>query len=364
MGNPLYQSWFRQIQALRPRERVTRVRNMGWMMVGIYESRSVQLSKVAGKIPGPAKLLSTIRRLARFLDNPAIRVREWYLPIAQAWLAYLATTVGEIRLIADGTKVGFGHQLLMIAVAFQRRTIPIAWTWVPCRRGHSSAYKQLALLSYVRGLVPAGVPVLLVGDSEFGAVAVMRQMNKWHWYYVVRQKATHQVKLRWRKHGQAFGSMIQTAGQSFWWEAARLTTEHSFRVNLLAHWVVGEKEPWLLATNLPTRQLALQAYKRRMWIEEMFGDMKKHGFDLESTHLQHFLRLSRLTLIVALLYVWLLTAGATTIKNGHRHWVDRRERRDLSLFQIGWRSCERKLINGQHLTILLCPGESLKLSGS
>lgn len=42
--------------------------------------------------------------------------------------------------------------------------------------------------------------------------------------------------------------------------------------------------------------MALQAYPRRMWIEEMYGDLKSHGFDLERTMLRHFQRLSRLTL--------------------------------------------------------------------
>ena len=39
------------------------------------------------------------------------------------------------------------------------------------------------------------MPVFLVGDSEFGAVPVIRQLEKWHWNYVLRQKANHQVKL-------------------------------------------------------------------------------------------------------------------------------------------------------------------------
>jgi len=57
----------------------------------------------------------------------------------------------------------------------------------------------------------------------------------------------------------------------------------------------------------------------------MFGDMKKHGFNIESTHLCHFLRLSRLTLAVALLYVWFLSVGTRTIHAGLRHLVDRRD---------------------------------------
>jgi hypothetical protein len=87
----------------------------------------------------------------------------------------------------------------------------------------------------------------------------------------------------------------------------------------------------------------------------MFGDMKKHGFDLESTHLRHFLRLSRLTLAVALLYVWLVAYGARAIKNGERHLVDRRDRRDLCIFQIGWRLAKRRLVNSLSVSIQLCP---------
>jgi hypothetical protein len=62
---------------------------------------------------------------------------------------------------------------------------------------------------------------------------------------------------------------------------------------------MGEDAPWLLASNLLSEQETLRAYRRRMWVDEMFGDWKGHGFDLESTHLIHFQRLSRLTLAVA-----------------------------------------------------------------
>jgi len=317
---------------------------MTWLLIGIYLSKSVHLSKIALKIPSPARVVSITRRLSRFLDNPAVRVREWFEPIAQEILQAAAQTVGEIRLIADGTKIGFGHQLLIVNLAFRRRAIPIAWTWVKARRGHSSAVKQLALLAYVQGLIPPGVPVLLVGDSEFGAMEVIRQVEAWGWNYVLRQKANPLIRLPggdW----QHFGDMIQKPGQSLWLGEGLLTCEHAHPTNLLAHWEKGEKEPWLLATNLPSRRETLWAYNRRMWVEEMFGDLKGNGFDLESTHLIHFLRLSRLTLAVALLYVWLMAEGSWAIKNGQRHLVDRADRRDLSIFQIGLRLVERCLTN-------------------
>ena len=239
-ANRLYHTWFERIRQLRPDERITRLRNLVWLMVGIYQSRSVHLSDIASKIPGRAKELSIARRLSRFLTNPAVRVREWYAPVARNLLQSMAQTVGEIRLIADGTKVGFNHQLLMIAIAYRRRALPIAWTWVRCAKGHSSARKQLALLAYVRRLIPKDVPVFLVGDSEFGAVPVIRQLGKWHWDYVLRQKANHQVKLASSNTWQRLGDLIQNPGQSIWLGPALLTAKHAHPVNLLAHWKKGE----------------------------------------------------------------------------------------------------------------------------
>jgi hypothetical protein len=277
-------------------------------------------------------------------------VREWYRPLASRVLQTIAST-GAVRLIIDGSKVGFGHQLLMVAVAYRRRAIPLAWTWVRGPRGHSSVLKQVALLAYVHRLLPPKTNVVLVGDAEFGAVDVQKQLKKWHWHYAVRQKGAYLVIPFAQRNPQRLASLVSKPGETVWLPQCRLTQKHRWRVNVLAYWQLGEKEPWLLATNLTNAPLALRAYRCRMWIEEMFGDMKGHGFDIESTHLRDFLRLSRLTLAVVLLYVWLLTFGARTTKNGQRRLVDRHDRRDYSLFRIGWNMAERRLINAQGLQI-------------
>jgi hypothetical protein len=352
--NRLYDTWKRRIMELRPGQRITQIRNVVWLIIGIYQSRSVCLSRIAGKIPGPAKLLSTTRRLSRLLDNTAIRVRDWYEPIAREWLETQLRHVGEIRLIVDGTKVGFGHQLLIVCLTYRKRAIPIAWSWVDHVRGHSGADKHLVLLAYVRSLIPRKAAVILVGDREFGAVAILRQLDRWRWFYVLRQKGDTGIWFSESSGWHTFTSRIHKPGQSIWLGRGYLTAKEIYPVNLLVHWDVGEKEPWCLATNLPDLGMALRYYRRRMWIEEMFGDMKKHGFDLESTMLRHSDRLSRLTLAVALLYVWLVSIGTRTIRNGARHLVDRTDRRDLSIFQIGLRFTDRCVINAYPFQVVLC----------
>lgn len=362
--NQLYDKWLKQIMQMRPEERITRVRNMAWLIVGIFASKSVHLSKVAMKIPGSARLVSATRRLSRFLNNPAIRVREWYEPVARHWLQVAADTVGEIRLILDATHVGFGHQWLMVALAFHRRAIPIAWTWVKSARGHSSAQVQLALLAYVRKLLPLGARVLLTGDCEFESGEVQEQVETvWHWHFALRQKPNNLVRFPGQEFWQPLNSLVTQPGQKIWLEGCFLTRKHNRPANLLAYWNFGETTPWLIATNLPSGFATLKAYARREWIDEMFGDLKKNGFNLESSHLHDFLRLSRLTLAIALLHTWLMFTGSNLMDTPERSLVDRSDRRDLSIFQIGLRFIERCLTNSLEFVVSLFSYPPLKLSG-
>lgn len=353
--NETYRTWIQRICELRPKQRKTQVQNFVWLVVGIFHSHSVSLSKIAGKVISTAKNVSTVRRLSRFLASSAIDVRSWYRAIAKAWLQSQIQQVGEVRLIVDGTKIGFGHQLLMVSLAYRRRAVPIAWSWVRHVRGHSSGKQQISLLKYVNSLIPQKAPVFLVGDSEFGSIAVLQQLEQWRWFFVLRQKGNTSLWVNEQTGWQRMETFAPHAGESTWCPNSYLTQTEIHPVSALIHWQVGEKEPWCLATNLPDACLTLRYYRRRMWTEEMFADFKKHGFDLENTMLRNPPRLSRLTLAVAFLYVWLLSVGTRTIRAGLRHFVDRKDRRDLSTFQIGLRFIDRRLLHSLPVSLSLWP---------
>ena len=72
----------------------------------------------------------------------------------------------------------------------------------------------------------------------------------------------------------------------------RLTEKHNAGWYwLLLHWETGEEEPWYLVSDRPGKNALLKIYRKRMWVEEMYGDMKGHGFDLEATHLKNATRI-------------------------------------------------------------------------
>lgn len=320
----------------------TRLTNLILLMMGIFQSGSVQLNIVARKTPVRAKKLSIVKRLGRFLDNGAVRVRPWYDPSARDVLT-AAASAGQVHLIIDASKVAFGFRLLMVSVAYQRRSLPITWTWATGSRGHTTTATQLKLLDHVKGLLPHGVNVSLVGDCEFGHPLLLEYVEQWGWDYALRQPGDHVVMLRGSGQWQRLDSLPLGHDQPIWIGHVLLTRTGAYPTSLVLYWKRGEKKPWFLATNLLDPRATLRLYRRRMWIEEMFGDMKKHGFDLEASHLRHFLRLSRLTLAVCLLYLWLVAMAEHVILTHQTDQVDRTDRRDLSLFRLGWDFIERCL---------------------
>src|SRR5579864_2390576 len=327
---PLYRSLYSRLIKLLPQECDSRVTNMVYLMMGIFLAKKVKTGVIATKIPVRAKRVSIMRRLERFLDNKAVRVRAWYETVSVGLLSAAAAS-GQVHLIIDATKVSFHHQLVLVAVAYHGRALPIAWTWLPHSRGHSTQQQQLALLRLVKGLLPNGVQVSLVGDTEFGHTLVLDEVDHWHWDYALRQSGHNLVMTRSSSTFQPLESLLTKVGEWVWMPSVVLTKASPYPTHLMLCWLAGEKRAWLLATNLTHPPAVLRLYARRMWVEDLFGDLKGHAFNLESSHLLSFLHLSRLTLAVALLYVWLVTEGANVLIQGRAAQLDRANRRDLSI---------------------------------
>jgi hypothetical protein len=339
----LYSNVYGALVQLLPNECDSRITNMVFLMIGIFGARSVQTGRLAAYIPLHIKKLSIVRRMERFLDNGAVRVRSWYAPIA-SWLVSAAAVTGEIALVLDSTKVSAHHRLVLIGVAYRQRVIPLVWTWVRTSRGHSATSLQIALLSYVRSLLPADARVSLVGDCEFGHMPIIETLQEWHWDYVLRQSGHQLVDVENESGWLRLDALLTRRGEWRFVGDVFLTASRQVPTHLLLAWERHYPAPWLLATNLTNPRLILRLYHRRMWIEETFGDLKDNGFDLERSALCHFSRLSRLTLAVVLLYVWFIVFGADLVKHGLHTDVDRSSRRDLSLFRIAWDSLQRALL--------------------
>jgi len=99
------------------------------------------------------------------------------------------------------------------------------------------------------------------------------------------------------------------------------------------------KEPWYILTNLGSLTGAIQAYKRRMGIEEMFRDCKSGGYNLEGTGLRGN-RLNSMILVMSLAYLKSTLQGDEINRHQEKKYVcrpkeARRIYRKRSTFGVG-----------------------------
>ena len=330
-----------QLRQWLPQERITRIRNMALLIIGLHLSGAIHLSLIVRKWPVRGKDPSLVNRLHRFLANSRVNVRAWYEPVVVELLGSLRTP--QIRLVIDCTKVGFNYRLMTIGLAYKKRTLPLVWSVHRGAKGHTRVADQLKLFKYVAQFLPKESEVWVLGDSGFQSVPLLNWLRRQGWHFVIRQQGKN--KVCWT--GQGWIKINQLALQpgqtrSIGW--VRLTQKHNAGwFWLILHWELDEDEPWFLVADRAGQQNLLRLYRTRMWIEQMYGDFKGHGFDLEATHLDHPDRISRLVLAVCIAFVWFITLGAWLVKRGLRHFIDHKSRRDKSYFRLGWDWLERCL---------------------
>lgn len=349
----VYSTLLSRIRQMLPGERITRVRNLAFLMTGLHLSASIHLPKIASRGPMEGQIPSLVNRLRRFLDNPRVKVDEYYRQVASRLLQ--AVSAARARLVIDCTPLGSNHQLMMVALAYRRRTLPLGWQVMEGKKGVSSARTQIRLLQRIAGCIPPDTEVIVIGDGEFHAVKLMRWIRLQGWHLRLRLPSDTYIWLKEEGWVKLANLPIQP-GQRQYYPWIRVTKEHNYGwLHLAITWDEGEDEPWYIITDQPADYRTLRDYAVRMWVDETFGDMKGHGFDLEATHLRHTDRLMRLVLAVCLVYVWLIALGSYVIKRGWRKRVDRKDRRDLSIFQIGWRWLQRQLATAKSLYFTFLP---------
>lgn len=121
----LYRSLHSYLLQRLPDTDDTCLTNLIFLMMEIFQSKSVQLNLILHKTPILAKKLSIAKRLSRFLDNQVCGLLDWYHSFTVMLLGSAGIS-GQVHLMFDASKVAFGFRLVMVSLAYQWRSLPIA----------------------------------------------------------------------------------------------------------------------------------------------------------------------------------------------------------------------------------------------
>ncbi|MDH3676466.1 MAG: transposase [Anaerolineae bacterium] len=312
----------------------SRMTNLSLMVSAIPKAKELTQSAIAAEMPVAAQDTSLVQRQRRWVKNEQLDERLYYRPLISPFLQALSRTT--VPIILDTTEMGLNNHMLMVAVGYQRRALPIVWQAGQGSRGHTEGDLQVGLLNYTAQLLAPTADVIILGDGEFGHVQLLSWLHSRQpsWAYCLRVASDTYILFegQWRR----LDSFQVRPGETIWLEQVYLTRQATFGpVNIWLTWDPKHKRLVPVVTNLVLADEVAYWYTKRPWIEPLFGDVKGHGFDLQTCRLRHPARLDRLMLAVALAYLWMCFLGAMALMTGHAKFVDRSDRRDRSIFTIG-----------------------------
>ena len=352
--SPLYDSTRARLAQHLPDALDSQLDTLCYALVGVVQSMSSQLAKIARAMPLDTTELAKEQRLRRLLDNERLTQTTHYRPLVQQALHGLRGQ--RVQVLIDRILLRNQHNILVVSIAFRRRSIPLVWLAL-AHRGSSSLDDQKTLLQAAIALLPERVRISVHGDSEF------RSRTLFGWLREQGFDALLGVRGDVRVYGDALG---QTSGQALVQfvpplpgqaapgrRRAHRTSPVCYLndvfigeddrvgpVNLLAWWERDDDGKVILhavLTNLPATAQTKAYGRRRMWIETVFRDWQSGGFHLEQCGLLDTARVVRLLLILAMAYLWLVSVGRWVVKRGYRRLIDHGASRSwhFSLFQLG-----------------------------
>lgn len=287
-----------------PGQRKTQRGKLALLVATMLDVRSANLMDLAAGLPLAADRTDMrYQWITRLLGNPLVISDAVMEPFVREVLERAAADGEPVVLILDQSKFSDRHQVLMLALRYGERALPLAWR-VEATDGAIGFDMQKALLEAVVPWLPAGAAVRLMGDRFYGTADLIGWCQERSWGYRLRLKGNLSV---------VDGSGKTTTGDCardrvFSLENVELTARRA-RTHIGIVYDPGHSEPWIIAMSERPSYLRTLEYSRRWGIEPLFSDFKSHGFGVEDTQIRYADRLDRLILVMALALYWAVSTG-------------------------------------------------------
>src|SRR4051794_21134949 len=154
----------------------------------MLDVRSANLMGLAAGLPLDADRTDMrYQWIVRLLGNPLVVSDAVMEPFAREVLEQAAAGGEPLSLILDQSKVSERHQVLMLALRWGERALPLAWR-VEQTDGAIGFETQRALLEAVAPWLPGQALVRLLGDRFYGTADLIGWCQERGWDYRLRPK--------------------------------------------------------------------------------------------------------------------------------------------------------------------------------
>src|SRR3989449_6284528 len=214
----------------------------------------------------------------------------------------------QLALAIDAAALGQRFVVLAASVVYRGCAIPVAWVILPAGAKHAWRREWLRLLRLLRPAIPRSWTVIVLADRGLYAPWLFRRITRLGWHPFLRINTGGSFRPAGAACWRPLTTFVPRPGTS--WRGAGLAfTRNQVGCTLLARWEEGDKDPWLILTDLPPEASDAGWYGLRAWIEQGLKITKRAGWQWHRTRMSAPDRAARLWLAVAVATLWLLSVG-------------------------------------------------------
>jgi hypothetical protein len=332
--------WFdRNLQVVRRSRRKT----LAAVVHGAMKLKGVGVLSLGRAMEGPALAKHRIKRVDRFLANQQFEL----LAVSQILFNVLRGREQHPIVLVDWTD-RHGFEQLVLSITKDGRSMPfhaitIKSTHLNPETDGAKIQAEQNILEQLRAMCPPGVTPIVVADRGFGNERWIREVRKWGWLFVQRISKQHYVETE-----QHIGTIPELGIRKGyrpkdwgWGTMGDNHEENKTPFRLITVYDRRSDEPWYLITNMGdiTPDQVVNLYRKRMWTEAMFRDLKnrKWGLGLDEVKLGTLQRTAVHFMIVICAYILLCAFGAMAEAHQFAETLKANtvKRRVLSLAAIG-----------------------------
>lgn len=313
------------------------VRVLGLIVAAAFSARKLGVGVLGRHLETDTAPKHAIKRVDRFLSSKAFSTEDAYRNIVEV-------VVGSRKFVpiaVDWTKI---RELpaLIAGVISRGRAIPIASQVMDPQRVYKSynAFEK-GFFTWVKSLLPLDISGVVLLDRGFKRVELTKWFRKVGLHFVVRQGGN--VHIDSKRYKGAIGGLIKRRGESVDILDGKVRGYKPVEVRVIGYWDKGQKEPWILVTDLDLPLMEIvRLYGRRFRIEETFRDGKcvRYGLSLRQLKLKKADRLERMLFILALVEWLAMIVGRLAREAGFDRWYRANtERQTHSDFTLGIYYC-------------------------
>lgn len=242
------------------------------VLLAMFSHQRFTLRHIASRLLGTTNVKHKLKRLQGFLDKIELDEQFWHSYVQTLFcLPYMKlASRGRVTLLIDATSLKEDVWILAASISYRGRSVPVYLRqWKNVYADYDYWGRVEAFTRQLQSLLPGDLDYELIGDQGLQGARMFALCRQLGWDQVIRINGSYKVKT---PGGREF-VQLSLFDDGHYRQVVIGKTDPTEGLNLAVCSAPDRSERWYLVTSLAPQQAAAD-YRRRMWIEQTFKDLK------------------------------------------------------------------------------------------